>query len=69
MSLFLTCSNSLLTEARTNAETQALPENQSATNWNSGITEPQSSFVRELKKELGMRSEGAARKADMARMY
>ena len=41
----------------------------SATGWNSGITEPQSSFVRELKKELGMRSEAAARKSDMAKMY
>ena len=53
---------------RTNAETGA--EVHSA--WNSGGAgenhELQSSFVRELKKELGMRSEAAARKVDYSHL-
>jgi len=58
-----------LLDLRTNAETARCHEQQSA--WRSGSNDPpvQSSFVQELKRELGLRSEAAARKADYSKHF
>ena len=50
---------------RTNAETlNAGGAETMMSHWHNNAAEPQSSFVKDLKKELGLRSEMASRKAD-----
>lgn len=50
-------------EMRTNVDTHA----EHLSPWH-GV-EPQSSFVKDLKKELGLRSEAAARKTDYSQVF